>query len=208
MCYTMGCIRVKSNPNERKRRSYRHMSQGYHTSHATGNAVSKSMISITDYTSLCKGDITIITGSGESVCPICGGMMTVRGTCIRKVRSEGGVRKLRLRVMKCRVCQKTHREIPKDIIPYKRTSLTEYCEIVESGANDYPCETSTWQRMKLWLSWFIAFAESVERSLVCSGLLTMTRRPVGSLKEQTAYFVRLVVNSGNWIHNRSAMSVA
>ena len=184
------------------------MSQGYHTSHATGNAVSKSMISITDYTSLCKGDITIITGSGESVCPICGGMMTVRGTCIRKVRSEGGVRKLRLRVMKCRVCQKTHREIPKDIIPYKRTSLTEYCEIVEAGANNYPCETSTWQRMKLWLSWFIAFAQSVERSLVCSGLLTMTRRPVGSLKEQTAYFVRLVVNSGNWIHNRSAMSVA
>ena len=157
------------------------MSQGYHTSHATGNAVSKSMISITDYTSLCKGDLTIITGSDESVCPICGGMMTVRGTCIRKVRSEGGVRKLRLRVMKCRVCQKTHREIPKDIIPYKRTSLTEYCEIVESGANDYPCETSTWQRMKMWLSWFLAFAQSVERSLVCSGLLTMTRRPVGSL---------------------------
>ncbi len=165
------------------------------------------MISITDYTSLCKGNIVIITGPSDTVCPICGGDLSVRGTCIRKVWQTGCVQEYRLRVMECRDCHKHHREIPDFIIPYKRITLAGYCEIAEAGAEDYPCDTSTWQRIKLWLSWFFAFARSVEQSLVCSGLLAMTKETVSSMKEQTAYFVRLVVNSGFWIHNRSAMSV-
>lgn len=184
------------------------MIQGLHTYHAAGNAVSKSMISIADYTSLSKGNLIIITGPGESFCPVCGGKLNVRGTCIRKVRGNGTTKELRLRVMKCRSCRKTHREIPTDIIPYKRTGLADFCEIAEAGPNDYPCDTSTWQRMKLWLSWFLAFARSVERSLTCSGLLAETKSVGNSLRQQTTYFVRLVINSGNWIHNRSAMPVA
>lgn len=133
---------------ERKRHPHCSTSQGHYTSHATGNVVSKSMISITEYTSLCKGNFIIITGPSESFCPICGGELNVRGTCIRKVRKEGTTQSLRLRVMKCRNCQKTHREIPDDIIPYKRTGLTNFCEIAEAEATDYPCDTSTWQRMK------------------------------------------------------------
>ena len=193
---------------ERKRHPHCSTSQGHYTSHATGNVISKSMISITEYTSLCKGNFIIITGPSESFCPICGGELNVRGTCIRKVRKEGTTQSLRLRVMKCRNCQKTHREIPDDIIPYKRTGLTNFCEIAEAEATDYPSDTSTWQRMKRWLSWFLAFARSVERGLVCFGLLATTMDTGNPLRVQTVYFVRLVINSGNWIHNRSAMSVA
>lgn len=196
------------NSKESKRRPRRSMSKGHYTSHATGNAVSKSMIIITDYTSLCKGDLIIVTGPSDSCCPICGGTLNVRSTCVRKVRKEGTAQRLRLRVMKCRICQKTHREIPDDVIPYKRTSLTDFCEIAAEGIDEYPCDTSTWQRMKAWLSWFLAFARSVERSLVYSGLLLATKAAGDSLRAETAYFVRLVVNSGNWIHNRSAMPVA
>lgn len=84
----------------------------------------------------------------------------------------------------------------------------QFCEIAEAEATDYPCDTSTWQRMKRWLSWFLAFARSVERGLVCFGLLATTMDTGNPLRVQTVYFVRLVINSGNWIHNRSAMSVA
>lgn len=195
------------NSKESKRRPRCDMSKGHYTSHATGNAVSKSMIIITNYTSLCKGELVIITGPTDSNCPICGGSLSVRSTCVRKVRKEGTAQRLRLRVMKCRVCQKTHREIPDDVIPYKRTGLADYCEIATAGIDEYPCETSTWQRMKAWLSWFLVFACSVERSLVYSNLLSATKKASDSLQAQTTYFVRLVVNSGNWIHNRSAMPV-
>lgn len=184
------------------------MTQGSHTYHVAGNAVSKNMISIADFTSLSKGDLIIITGPSESFCPVCSGKLNVRGTCVRKVQQAGTIQKLRLRVMKCQSCQKTHREIPSNIIPYKRTGLADFCEIAEAGPNDYPCDTSTWQRMKLWLSWFLAFARSVEHSLICSGLLAAAKSAGDSLRLQTVYFVRLVINSGNWIHNRSAMSVA
>lgn len=184
------------------------MRQGHYTSHATGNAVSRNMIIIADYSTLCKGDLITIISLGSSICPVCSGALQVRGTCIRKVRKEDTTQKLRLRVMKCRSCRKTHREIPNDIIPYKRTGLTDFCEIAEAGPEDYPCDTSTWQRMKQWLSWFLAYARSVEQSLVSSGLLTATRTADDSLSSRTAYFVRLVANSGNWVHNRSAMSVA
>lgn len=110
--------------------------------------------------------------------------------------------------MQCRECRKTHRELPDFIIPYKRTELDEYCEIAEADAENYPCETSTWLRLKAWLAWFIAYAQNVELGLACAGLLKTTMDSVCSLADRTAYFVRLVVNSGNWIHNRSAMSVA
>lgn len=172
-----------------------------------GNAVSKGMIIVAKYTHICKGDVVVITGLEETACPICGGKLTVRGTCQRKVRSESHVQTYRLRVMKCSRCGRTHREIPDNIIPYKRTGLNAFCDIAEAEEDTYTCDTSTWQRVRRWLAWFLAFARSVEQGLVCSGLLKMTRVAGEPLRRQTAYFVRLVVNSGNWIHNRSAVHV-
>lgn len=110
--------------------------------------------------------------------------------------------------MMCSRCHKTHREIPDEVIPYKRNSLSFFCEIAESEKENYPCDMSTWQRVKWWLSWFLEFARNVERGIACTGLLEATRETGDSLRCQTAYYVRLVINSGNWIHNRSAMHVA
>lgn len=45
--------------------------------------------------------------------------------------------------MECQSCQKIHREIPDDIIPYKCICLADFCGISEAETNDYFCDTNT-----------------------------------------------------------------
>ena len=165
------------------------------------------MISIADYDVMIKGEFRCVLGREEVPCPCCGGKLHVYGTCIRKVREADGTHKYRLRVLRCRGCGKFHRELPDSIIPYKRAGLAAFCETVQAKSDQYSCEESTWRRMRSWMERFLTNARFVERSLICSGLLPRTGEPGDSLARQMEYYVRLVVNSGNWVHNRSAMTV-
>lgn len=166
------------------------------------------VISVTHYEKHFNhcGQIVII-GKESGCCPICGGMLRVHGTCVRKVRHADRVYQCRLRVMECRVCGKTHRELPEGIVPYKRLSLDSLCEIAEAPEDRYCCETSTWLRVKAWVKWFLWYAENILQGLHVSGPAFAAIRPGGTLRRQLTHFVRLVVNSGNWLQHRSAVTV-
>ena len=87
------------------------------------------MISVARFEKARNGEITRIYGQEEVVCPVCGGALKVHGTCIRKVRQGDHTHQYHLRVMECRCCGKTHRELPEGIIPYKRHGLNSLCEM-------------------------------------------------------------------------------
>ena len=142
-------------------------------------------------------------------CPCCSGDLFVRGTCQRKVRritehSDGEFPEIWcLRVMQCRQCRKTHRELPDWIIPYKRCSAEMYAEIAEDNEK-VCCDGTTIAIVRLWVEWFLIYARHIVEAMK---ILYPGFSPIPDnkpLAERLMYFVRLVVNSGNWVHNRSA----
>ena len=178
-----------------------------------------AMICISNYDAYCNGNVTIITGMEEFVCPVCGGNeYKVHGTCCRKVRTREGTRRFRLRILRCCGCGRTHRELPEGIIPYRRFCAESLAEIAEADPQaqvdaltdndpvDY--EYNTWRRIRRWLSGFIRYAQFITESLRLSGLYIPAEKSGKKLSEQLSYFVRLVVNSGNWQQHRSVLSVS
>lgn len=168
--------------------------------------LSQTMISIAHFEITRNGEKTKIFSQESSVCPICGGPLKVHGTCIRKVRQGEHTHQIHLRVMECRHCGKTHRELPEGLVPYKRHDLNSLCEIAEATETQHTCETSTWLRIRFWLAWFLWYAQNVLDGLITAGQMSATFIPGHSLRRRTASFVRLVVNSGNWEQHRSAMT--
>ena len=164
------------------------------------------MISVAHYKVSRNNGRTEVVGKESLCCPICGCKLRVHGTCMRKVRCTNGVEILRLRVMYCHSCGKTHRELPEIIVPYKRNSVNLLCEIAEAPEDSYPCETSTWLRTKAWIAWFLWYARNVWRGMCVSNPSLVTIEVGGSLRRQLMHFVRLVVNSGNWVQHRSAVT--
>lgn len=57
----------------------------------------------------------------EAICPVCGGELKYYDRVRRIVRSRyGKVNYIWVRRFKCLSCDKTHREIPETILPYKQ----------------------------------------------------------------------------------------
>lgn len=109
--------------------------------------------------------------------------------------------------MQCRQCRKTHRELPDWIIPYKRCSAEMYAEIAEDNEK-VSCDGTTITVVRLWVEWFLNYARNIVEAMK---ILYTGFSPIpdnAPLAERLTYFVRLVVNSGNWVHNRSAYPVA
>ena len=86
-----------------------------------------------------------------------------------------------------------------------------YAEIAvcdEEGDQKVSCSGSTITIVQLWVEWFLNYARHIAESMK---ILYPGFSPIPDNKplvERLTYFVRLVVNSGNWIHNRSAVTVA
>lgn len=115
-------------------------------------------------------------------------------------------------------CGRVHHELPDIIVPYKRYS-SETIELIlspsDTEADEYPCELSTALRLKLW---FFLLREYFRNTLISLTFLydydielgyeineiipcIDTRSGVtGWLKK----LVRFLVNSGRWLHTRSA----
>lgn len=111
-----------------------------------------------------------------------------------------------LRVMQCKNCRKTHRELPDWIIPYKRCSAEVYADAAQGLGNS--CDGRTNEVIRLWVEWFLDYALHVLSGIRIENPEVCPIPDSKLLPERLMYFVRLVVNSGNWVHNRSAVTVA
>ena len=111
---------------------------------------------------------------------------------------------MRLRVLECERCGKTHRELPEQIVPYKRHNVESICTMLDAPDECIP-EPSVRLRVLAWIAWFWAYAKHIMDSLQRQGF-QVSEPPGGSNKRRLTYFVRLVVNSGNWKQHRSVMT--
>lgn len=134
------------------------------------------------------------------------------------IEYSGERKVLIIRRLRCLGCGRVHHELPDIIVPYKRYS-SETIELIlspsDTEADEYPCELSTALRLKLW---FFLLREYFRNTLISLTFLydydielgyeineiipcIDTRSGVtGWLKK----LVRFLVNSGRWLHTRSA----
>lgn len=81
-----------------------------------------------------RGNVVCAYGKNMPCCPDCGQKMKVHGTCKRNVRTaqDPDGKQYRLRVLICRPCGKTHRELPDFVVPHKGYSY-DYMVAVAMG---------------------------------------------------------------------------
>ena len=125
------------------------------------------MISILNYREYYPGGICFILAAEVVPCPICGGKLFVHGTCRRKCITADGIVTFGLRVMECRKCHHTHRELPRGIVPYKRHCAEIIADCRET-CPDSVGEFSAFLRLKAWLLWFLEYAEKVMTGLAAA----------------------------------------
>lgn len=132
------------------------------------------------------------------------------------IEYSGEKKILIIRRLKCSQCGRIHHELPNIIVPYKRySSETVECIVSLTDENDYPCELSTAKRLKIW---FYLLREYFHNALIsltflydydkelCEEIsclifcLNSSTDVTGWLKK----LVRYLVNSGRWLHTRSA----
>ena len=99
-----------------------------------------------------------MTVSNTSICPNCGGDLKHYDSVYRIVRTKGGVKnRIRIRRVRCSKCEKIHRYIPENIIPYKQYEadiingvIAGYITPDTIGYEDYPCEMTMnrWKNAK------------------------------------------------------------
>jgi len=165
----------------------------------------KNIMIITHGSKYRKHGIIYFTGSEEILCPICGGPLKVRGTCRRKLLTLAGPEVYRLRVMECKKCGRSHRELPDEVVPYKRHSVDMIESIAASDRENHETLTdhSTWRRITLWVIWFFRYAQNVLEGLKVVAASSQTEFPGKTFRPSLACYVRIVVNSGNWIQHRT-----
>ena len=175
-----------------------------------GNEVSSTwvMVSLTHFKTERKGDLIVIISQEIIPCPYCEGDLFVRGTCRRQAINSAGLKDhYRLRVLQCRNCRKTHRELPAPLVPYKRYD-GEAITYIENAPSDAPCCIRSVTLILGWLDWFISYANHVSESL--SLMLSVPLPKTSGIVQLSDFMslVRIVVNSGNWSHNRTEFSCA
>jgi len=163
---------------------------------------SKDMINITKYRLEYnpKEKATYVWAEEEIVCPICGyKKMKPKGRRKRRIiMTNGEIRILKIRRLKCKRCKKIHHELPDIIVPYKHHSAQTIEIIINEADESNPCEESTINRIKAWWVNIQLYIESVAASLKFKYNITFPK------EIKLLEIVRALVNTHLWPGTRSA----
>lgn len=135
------------------------------------------------------------------------------------ISSDGNRNTLVIRRLRCRQCKHIHHELPDILVPYKRYDS----ESIESALEDrnnlaVAADDSTISRWRVWfsagLNHFLGCLTSITAKLGKKAVENIACSPrsrfqrvidfVGDVARWLARIVRLVANTNNWIHTRSA----
>lgn len=138
-----------------------------------------------------------------SICPLCGSRLYSHGTCRRKVTMEGYTETHHLRVLKCRKCNRTHRELPDTIIPYKHYGRKLIGAIV-AGEAKCGYEESTRYRLTQWfcaLLFLVASSLEGQKRELCNVMRMRTQNRKGIEPEKVSRWLKLCVRKLVWQGN-------
>jgi hypothetical protein len=142
-----------------------------------------------------RGGFFYVISNEARYCPVCHNLLYRSGTRQRVWRvSEDEKRILIILRLYCESCDKTHRELPDCIVPYKRYGAQIIEDIVVSNEPDQnlPCPPGTVRRLRDW--W------DAVKVLFLNVLLTLTEIYHVEFGNPPAFCetVRAVANSNRW----------
>ena len=146
------------------------------------------MVYIREYNLEEACDVSYVRPRRIACCPDCGERMRVHGTCRRKAIVSQKIKIFVLRVLACKKCRKTHRELPDFIIGYKRYSCDDFCEII-ADKESYTCESSTRIRMMKWLKCFLKNTKDFKSELL------RKRLEVSELAEELSSTIKMLLTN-------------
>ena len=134
-------------------------------------------------------------------CPRCGETLGVHGTYTRNVEflDKAIPEIFTFRVLECRLCKKTHREIPAWLIPYKRMSVEQYCFFLSEAEEDKAagrawCTPEAYRAMKMKNGF-----EKLKNDMIVNGIISSADLQQNlSLREETEMIIHYAVNNLSW----------
>ena len=154
--------------------------------------------------------IFFVRSKEESICPFCGGILTVKDSRDRcYIDSRGYRHTLRIRRLRCKNCHKLHSELPDFIQPFKQYVSSVIETVLDGNKDTCPAEESTMHR---WASWFSSSAMQIE-GILRSLHTYFNQKPINLLANTSLLLLirvsgpgwlrtvmRQLTNSGNFIH--------
>ena len=134
-------------------------------------------------------------------CPRCGETLGVHGTYTRNVEplDKPAPERYTFRVLECRPCMRTHREIPAWLIPYKRFSVEQYCFFLSEAEKDKAagrawCTPEAYRAMKMKKGF-----EKLKQDMIIDGIISLADLEQNhSLREETEMIIHRAVNNLSW----------
>lgn len=123
----------------------------------------KSMIIITKYTLKVNENGQKCVISGENIpCPCCGGCLTLKDFRLRKIHwPNGDIEFILIRVLYCAHCNKSHRELPDCLLPYKHYASKVIEVAIDGDTINCAVEDSTIYRWREWFCRAAAYINAV-----------------------------------------------
>ena len=151
------------------------------------------MVNISAYRLVVQGVFLFVMSYETSICPDCGGVLSVRGRRARMLIDSAGTKVIyQIRRLYCALCRHLHHELPDCIVPYKR-HCAETIEKAINRGHDAPIDDRALRRFRIWWGIVSPYFLNILKSLALKYRITFD--PMPAFKE----IVRAAVNSGNWI---------
>jgi hypothetical protein len=173
------------------------------------------MVIVSQYdVSFNEKKVFFIKSSEKCSCPVCDGALISRDSRLRKViRKSGEVIRIRVRRLKCTVCEKLHTELPDFIHPFKQYESAAVQSALDGNHDDCPAEDSTIRR---WRTEFQQQTEQINGILTALWMQSSGRHwyvlsafslldtIIQSQKDWLSFVNRTLLNSGYAAYTQSA----
>jgi hypothetical protein len=142
-------------------------------------------------------------------CPFCDGILKSRSSVRRLlIISDDLTIIIMIRVLQCQNCHKHHRELPKEVIPYKRWSAENIEKVIDDKPDHYVGEISTCCRIKKWFKDLVAIGLAAALVAINNRLPEPIYPPLEKMREEPGWLeivVRGMVNCGIWYIQRNGI---
>ncbi len=133
------------------------------------------------------------------------------------IRSCGNKITLRIRRLRCKLCEIMHHELPIEVVPYKRHEAKSIEAVLEEREPlDTPADESTLKRWRLWFdglkahllgalaSTVMKSSGKIDKAPLTGDALQRIRQTVGNAAGWLGRVVQTVIKNHLWAQTRSA----
>jgi hypothetical protein len=102
------------------------------------------------YSTNVQNNVIVVTGKDIPICPCCGGKLLKNGSRLRNAINLEKENRYCLRRFRCKICNRTHHELPSCLLPRKRYETEVYEHIITGQLDGIECDEKTIAKIQRW----------------------------------------------------------